>query len=134
LYEKQQRERSAASFLAQVAFACEQIGQTPPAWGAIQDHFARLGKSHTGSRAPLPEIQEFGTTHAHTRTQHTTCDVLDVRLTHLHTGKVMMLMINEALGNLYTQQAPSPSSHRALKAVAHHNTHHRTRTHRTYDV
>lgn len=79
LYEKQQREKSAASFLAQVGYAYEQLGQSPPAWGALQDHFARLGKSHTGSRAPLPEVQEF--------------------------GKVMMLMINEALGNLYTQQA-----------------------------
>jgi hemoglobin-like flavoprotein len=79
LYEKQQRDKSAASFLAQLGHACEQIAQQPPAWPALQDHFARIGKSHAGSRASLPEVQEF--------------------------GKVVMLMINEALGNLYTHQA-----------------------------
>ncbi len=113
MYEKQQREKSAASFLAQVGYAYEQLGQSPPAWGALQDHFARLGKSHTGSRAPLPEVQDFGTRTRHDTTHAHAHDTHDTRhgttradgVCRRNVGKVVMLMINEALGNLYTQQA-----------------------------
>jgi len=78
LYESQQKERSAAAFLAQVGYTWEQVSQHPPDWAVLHDHFTKIGKAHS-SRAAIPDIQEL--------------------------GKVVMLVVTEALGNLYTQQA-----------------------------